>query len=54
MSAGVYELINGLCALIGALLIWRFTGNFLGWLVLFAPGAYLTMAGLWKVARDRS
>jgi membrane-bound ClpP family serine protease len=45
---GVYEIVNGLCALIASLLIFKITGNFWGWLVLFAPGTWFVLLGLVK------
>jgi hypothetical protein len=53
MSPGVYELVNGICALIASLLIWKITGNYLGWLVLFVPGSAFVLTGLWKSWKDR-
>ncbi len=52
-APGVYELVNGICALCAALLIWKITGNFWGWLVLALPGAFLVFAGWWKMLKDR-
>ena len=52
LSPGLFELTNGLCALIASLLIWRITGSWIGWVVLWTPGAYLVFIGLWKVLRD--
>jgi membrane protein implicated in regulation of membrane protease activity len=52
MSPGIYEIVNGMCALIFSLLIWRITGNFWGWLVLFLPGSYLVFVGCWKVFKS--
>ena len=52
-APGVYELVNGICALCAALLIWKITGNFWGWAVLFLPGAYLVALGCWKVLWSR-
>jgi hypothetical protein len=52
LSPGVYELTNGICALIGALLIFKITGSFWGWLVLFVPGTCFTISGLVKVIKD--
>jgi hypothetical protein len=34
-------LVNGISAIILALVLWRLTGSFVGWLVLFVPGAAL-------------
>ena len=54
MSAGTYELVNGLCALIASLLIWKITGNYLGWLVLFIPGSVLVFLGIWRLFTDKT
>jgi hypothetical protein len=51
---GVRELFQGVFILILALLIWRATGSFLGWLALFAPGAGYVVVGLVKVLRGES
>ena len=52
MSPGIYELANGLCALIASLLIWKLTHNIWGWGVLFVPGSVFVVVGLWKVLKD--
>jgi hypothetical protein len=54
MAAGTYELVNGICALIAALLIWYITHSFLGWLVLFIPGSVLVLLGIWKNLNDKT
>jgi hypothetical protein len=45
-------LVNGIIALAFSLAVWRLTGNFWGWLILFAPGAGLIIAGLIKALRE--
>lgn len=52
MQDGVYLIVNGLCSLIGALLIWKITHNFYGWAVLFFPGSTLVLIGLARVFRS--
>jgi hypothetical protein len=42
-------LINGVIALGLSLIAWKLTGSFWGWLILFAPGAGLVIAGLIKL-----
>jgi hypothetical protein len=43
-AAGFF--VNGLIALALSMLIWRLTGNVLGWAVLFGPGAALVIRGI--------
>ncbi|HEV8503738.1 MAG TPA: hypothetical protein VGR63_19355 [Casimicrobiaceae bacterium] len=43
---------NGLIALALALLLWRLTHNFAGWLALFAPGSALVLRGVYLIMRD--
>jgi hypothetical protein len=44
-------IINGLIALALSLAIWRMTHSFLGWAVLFAPGAIFVFLGLRHIMR---
>jgi hypothetical protein len=46
------SIINGLIALVLALLLWRLTHSFWGWLALFLPGAALVVWG-WIVILRR-
>jgi hypothetical protein len=46
---GVGSILNGIVALILSLIVWRLTGNFLGWIALFLPGAILIFWG-WVIA----
>jgi hypothetical protein len=48
---GLFEIVNGLCALIAALLIWYITHSFWGWLVLFLVGSVLVFGGLYKLMK---
>jgi hypothetical protein len=43
-AAGFF--VNGLIALALSMLIWRLTGNVLGWAVLFGPGTALVIRGI--------
>jgi len=52
LSPGMYEIVNGLCALIASLLIWKITGNYWGWGILFLPGSVLVLMGCWKVLKS--
>jgi hypothetical protein len=52
MSKGVADILQGMFILALALLLWRTTGSFLGWLVLFAPGAGYVFVGVVKVLKD--
>jgi hypothetical protein len=45
------RIVNGLIALVLALAVWRLTGSFLGWLVLFTPGSLLVIAGVVAILR---
>jgi hypothetical protein len=49
MPRGVGEIFQGLFILLLALAIWRTTGSFIGWLVLFLPAAYFIFRGLFRV-----
>lgn len=42
-------IINGLMGLCLSLIMWKLTESFLGWIVLFIPGALLVLVG-WYVA----
>jgi hypothetical protein len=44
--------VNGVIALGLSLIAWELTGSFWGWLILFAPGAGLIIAGLIKLFED--
>jgi hypothetical protein len=52
MDRAAGYLVNGLIALALGLAIWKLTGSFLGWLVLFLPGAALVIWGLIVMLRD--
>ena len=41
----VVAIVNGIFALGLALLMWRITHSFLGWLALFVPGSILVLWG---------
>lgn len=41
--------INGLIALALSLAIWHITHSFLGWVVLFLPGAALVLRGAYLI-----
>ena len=43
---------SGLIGLVGALAIWRMTGNFWGWLALAAPGGFLIFYGSYLALRE--
>jgi hypothetical protein len=45
-------IVNGIVALAFSLAVWRLTDNFVGWLILFAPGAGMVIAGLITLFRD--
>ena len=49
MPRGVMEVFQGVFILILALLLWRATGSFFGWLALFVPGAGYVAWGLVKI-----
>jgi hypothetical protein len=52
-QGGPRLIVNGMMALCLALIMWRLTGSFLGWLALFVPGSALVFAGmLVVVSRD--
>jgi hypothetical protein len=44
-------IIMGIFILILALVLWRMTHSFLGWLVLFIPGTAFVMRGLLLIVR---
>ena len=44
--------LNGLLALSLSLLVWRLTGNFYAWGVLFGPGAALVIKGFVELLRN--
>jgi hypothetical protein len=46
-------IVHGLMALFAALLIWKLTGNFWGWLILFIPGATLIVVGWIIILRQQ-
>jgi hypothetical protein len=47
----VGAIVNGLIALALALILWRLTGSFGGWLALFLPGSVLVLKGWAAVIR---
>lgn len=49
MDKGVSSLLLGLFVLSLALVLWRLTGNFVGWAALYGPGAVYTLRGLYLV-----
>jgi hypothetical protein len=53
LPKSVQTIFNGLVALALALIVWRVTHSFLGWLVLFLPGAGLVFWGLFLVWKER-
>ena len=50
MGKGLSFLFLGVFILILALFMWRTTGSFAGWLVLFIPGSLYVFRGLCLVA----
>jgi hypothetical protein len=52
MAQGISSLLLGIFILILALIVWRATGNFLGWAVLYIPGAIYTFRGLYAVTEE--
>lgn len=44
-SKSANTLFNGLVALCLSLIIWKFTGSWWGWFVLFVPGSCLIVYG---------
>lgn len=53
MSGAAGLIFNGLVALILSLVLWHISHSFLGWLVLFGPGAALVMVGWIVLLRDK-
>jgi hypothetical protein len=51
MPKGVGEIVQGLFVLLLALAIWRTTGSFWGWLVLFLPAAFFIFRGIYLVIK---
>ena len=51
MTGSAGAILNGIFALILALVVWRMTHSFIGWAALFAPGAGLVLWGLVRVLR---
>jgi hypothetical protein len=52
MPKGAMQLFEGIFVLILAIVIWRLTHSFIGWAMLFAPGAALVSLGLVRVIGD--
>jgi membrane-bound ClpP family serine protease len=44
-------IFNGLVALSLSLIIWKFTGNFWGWLALSVPGSALVIYGWYLILK---
>ena len=49
MPRGVRKCGEGVFALALSLLLWRLTGSFVGWLVMFAPATAVTVYGLYRI-----
>lgn len=49
MSKGVTRLALGVFITALSLAMWRITGNFYAWLVIFLPGSFYTLLGLYGV-----
>ena len=52
MTKGESAIVMGVFILALALILWRTTGSFPGWLALFLPGAALVGRGLWALVRS--
>jgi hypothetical protein len=46
-------LCNGILGLFAAIAVWRLTGSFWGWLVVFLPATGLVLLGLYRIFDDR-
>lgn len=46
------NIVNGMIALALALAIWHITHSFLGWAVLFIPGAALVLRGAYLIFKE--
>jgi hypothetical protein len=52
MQVGVNMLLQGLAGLMLSIVMWRLTGNWLAWAVLFSPAALLVLWGAYRVFKD--
>jgi hypothetical protein len=52
MSKGVSSCVMGMFILALALALWKITASPQGWAVLFLPGAFLVMRGVYVIIRD--
>jgi hypothetical protein len=49
---GVFDLFLGIFILFLSIVVWRFTENFWGWIILFLPGAFYVVRGLYKLIHN--
>lgn len=52
MDKPLSSLVLGVFILILAMIMWRTTHSFLGWAVLYGPGAFYTIRGLCLIHRS--
>lgn len=45
------DLVLGTFVVILSLIMWRLTHEFLGWAVLFWPGSFYVLRGIWRLFR---
>jgi hypothetical protein len=53
MEKSQQNFLLGIFVLALSLIMWRATGSFIGWFVLFAPGSFFIFRGLYLAMKEK-